>query len=163
MLNNTVTEAMQLLTDYLAAADPLTTPDNQFASTQALAANLANQLYQLDPCTDGGGFGSSERLAQVKQLKEKIKTAAQKALPKSSILLYPNPFTDNTTLLFSNDQKEAFQLTVVDAFGKVVYQEMNITGTQLQLTNQHLAAGVYSIQLNSLNHHYSTTMEIIKQ
>jgi len=63
------------------------------------------------------------------------------------IAIYPNPFTDNTTIRFSNPDQSRFRIYITDLAGKVVYLEDDIYTDQIEFNRNDLPAGVYFVEL----------------
>ncbi|CAN5567855.1 hypothetical protein BH11BAC2_BH11BAC2_09510 [soil metagenome] len=61
-------------------------------------------------------------------------------------LIYPNPFSDYTNILFSNLSGEKYKLTIYDIGGKMVKQ-LSTTGEHLLLKKESLQSGMYFYQL----------------
>jgi Secretion system C-terminal sorting domain len=59
----------------------------------------------------------------------------------------PNPFNGNTTITFTNDNNEAFTLSVINAMGQEVFKKENITEGKQDIAN--LAPGIYSAILKN--------------
>ncbi|MFM2047791.1 MAG: hypothetical protein RI955_337 [Bacteroidota bacterium] len=65
------------------------------------------------------------------------------------LFLFPNPFTQTTTLQFTNTANEEFTLDVFDITGRVVFTMPKITGTQYTFNRNNLAEGIYLLKLKS--------------
>ncbi len=63
--------------------------------------------------------------------------------------LFPNPFTNLTTLQFDNSKKENCTLTLYDLHGKLVRTINNITADKVEIERQSLASGLYFFQLRT--------------
>jgi hypothetical protein len=61
--------------------------------------------------------------------------------------IYPNPFQERTTITFNNPDFEKHQLILMDLTGKVIKQIGDITGSQVELSRDHLSPGLYLIEL----------------
>ncbi|MBI4931356.1 MAG: T9SS type A sorting domain-containing protein [Bacteroidetes bacterium] len=66
---------------------------------------------------------------------------------ENSIILFPNPFSSQTTLHTDNYLTNA-TLTVYNSFGQVVKQIKNINGQTVTLTRDNLPSGLYFIRLS---------------
>ncbi len=77
-----------------------------------------------------------------------------------NLQLSPNPFRRSTVLSFSNPQKHACQLNIVNVEGKVVRTYKNIRDGRIQIRRAGLAAGLYFYQLSSENFIFSGKMVI---
>jgi hypothetical protein len=67
---------------------------------------------------------------------------------RNAVLVYPNPFSSETTLRADADFKDA-TLTVYNSFGQQVKQIKNISAQTLVLSRDNLASGVYFIRLTN--------------
>lgn len=65
--------------------------------------------------------------------------------------IYPNPFSDRTTITFNNPNFEKHQLILMDLTGKVIRQIGDITGNRVELNRDHLSPGLYIIELRGSN------------
>jgi len=61
--------------------------------------------------------------------------------------IYPNPFSNSTTIEFPNPNFEEYQLIVTDISGKVVRLINNITVNKVSLYQDNLSEGFYLIEL----------------
>ncbi|MBL7111867.1 MAG: T9SS type A sorting domain-containing protein [Bacteroidales bacterium] len=59
----------------------------------------------------------------------------------------PNPFTENTTIKFSNPDQARFRLSVTDLTGKVVYLKDNIYTDLIEFKRNELPAGMYFVEM----------------
>lgn len=73
---------------------------------------------------------------------------------KAGISIFPNPFSKETTMLFENNFSNA-TLTVYDSFGRQIKKTNNINGQVVMLSRDNLAAGLYFVQLTSVNKVYT--------
>jgi PKD repeat protein len=69
--------------------------------------------------------------------------------------LYPNPFSNEATLVFSNPKNELFTLNVFDSHGKLIDSKTRIRGTQVQISNPNAGMGIYFYHLVSESGEYS--------
>lgn len=67
-------------------------------------------------------------------------------MANNGLRLYPNPNTGQVNLLLANDVVNA-EVTVCDPSGKVVARIGNVTGKSFELNLEHLANGVYYLNL----------------
>ena len=63
--------------------------------------------------------------------------------------IYPNPFDRSTTLEFSNDRLESFNLEVYNMLGNRVRRVENIVSNKVVLEKGDLTSGIYFIELRS--------------
>jgi hypothetical protein len=62
----------------------------------------------------------------------------------SSLTIYPNPFTLQTTIYFESEQRNT-SIKITDLLGKVV-KTLTFTGRQLTIEKEEMKAGIYFIQ-----------------
>jgi hypothetical protein len=67
------------------------------------------------------------------------------------MLIYPNPFNNETTISFDNTTNSSFTLNVTDVAGRTVLQKTNITGNKYIFNREGLNAGYYMIELRGEN------------
>ncbi len=67
----------------------------------------------------------------------------------SSISIYPNPFTSQTTISFTQDQKNT-TVKILDVIGKEM-KAINFTGKELVIEKGEMSAGIYFIQITNGN------------
>lgn len=65
------------------------------------------------------------------------------------INVFPNPFTNKTTLQFDNSKKENFTLTIYNLQGQVVLTIANITNDNIEIERQNLMSGLYFFHLRT--------------
>ncbi len=66
---------------------------------------------------------------------------------EQGLLIFPNPFSDRTTVRFSNPQGMEFKASVMDMTGKSVLTLDNIRNEQFDLYKADLSDGIYLIEL----------------
>jgi hypothetical protein len=64
-----------------------------------------------------------------------------------SMVIYPNPSTDQTTVSFPNPEQKKYELIVRDLSGKLVLVINNITQDKVTIEGGSLKAGFYSIEI----------------
>ena len=64
-----------------------------------------------------------------------------------NLLVYPNPFSDFTTIRFGEELTGKNELIVRDIQGKKVFQTENIVGNEYVLMNNGLDAGIYLLSI----------------
>ena len=64
---------------------------------------------------------------------------------KAQFIIYPNPFTWQTTISFSEEQKNT-TIKIMDVLGKEV-KTINVTGKQLTIEKGDMQSGIYFVQL----------------
>ncbi len=65
-----------------------------------------------------------------------------------SIVVYPNPFTDYTTIRFSNPENKTYKLVIRDLSGKVVRSEETVQSGEFVLYRKNMNPGYYFIELS---------------
>ena len=63
------------------------------------------------------------------------------------VTIYPNPFSDFTTVRFANGNQSVYSLVIYNLLGVVVYQQDNITGGQVQIRKADLGSGIYILNV----------------
>lgn len=63
---------------------------------------------------------------------------------KPLILIYPNPFTSQATITFSEEQRKTI-VVITDLLGQVI-KSINFTGRQLIIDKEEMKTGVYFVQ-----------------
>ncbi len=75
-------------------------------------------------------------------------TTEMTKIPQSGQLsLYPNPFSETTTIKFYNPDNRTFRLTLKDSEGRVVRKAENVVGNEIIIERKDLKAGMYFIEL----------------
>jgi Secretion system C-terminal sorting domain/FG-GAP-like repeat len=64
-----------------------------------------------------------------------------------NLTIYPNPFTDFTTVSFGQDLNGEYNIIIYDALGQEVMYKNQITGNQIQIDRKKLNSGVYIFTL----------------
>ncbi len=71
--------------------------------------------------------------------------------PENNYSIYPNPFTNSTTIEFNNKINEIYTLKLFNIIGKNVKTKSNISTNKILLKRENLTKGVYIFQLSSGN------------
>ena len=66
---------------------------------------------------------------------------------EQAIAIYPNPFSDFTTVYFNQNLEKPHTLIVYNVVGTEVYRYENVTGHQLQIRQANLGTGLYLLNL----------------
>ncbi|MCB0759973.1 MAG: T9SS type A sorting domain-containing protein [Flavobacteriales bacterium] len=66
---------------------------------------------------------------------------------EGNVSVYPNPFSEQTEIQFSNPTRSVYQLVISDLSGRVVRQEGGITGGRVTVERGELAQGTYQFVL----------------
>ena len=61
--------------------------------------------------------------------------------------IYPNPFSDKTTIFFDNTDKQGYSLKITDITGNIVREINNIRSNSIELNKDNLPVGFYIIEL----------------
>ena len=78
----------------------------------------------------------------------------------TDINIFPNPFTEQTNIVFDTEQKD-ISLKIVDVIGKEI-KTINFTGKQLVLNKDNLEPGIYFVQIIDDNKNVLTKKIIIQ-
>ena len=73
----------------------------------------------------------------------------QVAAAVNDCLVYPNPFTETTTLTFNNPSAASASLSIYNMQGQLMRSIEDITGNQVTVERDGLAAGMYFYRLQS--------------
>lgn len=63
------------------------------------------------------------------------------------VTIYPNPFSDFTTVRFANGNQSVYSLVIYNLLGVIVYQQDNITSNQVQIRKADLGSGIYILNV----------------
>ncbi|NNF02699.1 MAG: T9SS type A sorting domain-containing protein, partial [Bacteroidia bacterium] len=66
----------------------------------------------------------------------------------STLLLYPNPATDNLTIDLSINNKTINTISVCDALGKVLFEKGGVSTSRYSLNTANFDNGIYFVQVN---------------
>lgn len=78
------------------------------------------------------------------------------------ILVYPNPFSESTTIYFGDDLGENSALQIVDLLGKQVYSVDRVSGNSIEIEASDFNKGIYILVLRDLdaNEIYTTRLVV---
>jgi len=79
---------------------------------------------------------------------------------RNSISIYPNPFSNETTIKADQEIKNS-TILIIDSFGKQVKQINNITGREIKLHLENLSGGIYFLRFIQENGAIATFKLII--
>lgn len=79
---------------------------------------------------------------------------------KTKSIVYPNPFSENSTIYLSKPVKDA-RLAVYNTNGQIVSNQKNIQGQKIELGRSNLSNGIYFFQLQEYNTVISTGKLIV--
>ncbi len=77
-------------------------------------------------------------------------------------VLYPNPFTDHASLIFSNQEQQNYTLTISNSQGQVKQSIDNLTSNRIRIERNGLPSGFYYYQLRNANNILANGKLIIK-
>ncbi len=78
----------------------------------------------------------------------------------NTLTIYPNPFTAQTTITFSETQKNT-TIKITDLLGKEI-KTINFTGKQLVLEKENMKAGIYFVQTTDIQKHICNKKIVIQ-
>ena len=81
--------------------------------------------------------------------KELIPTATFNQHLEGSISILPNPFSEETRILFDNPTGSVFTLELRDLRGELVWSKQNITASEVTLQKGLLSSGIYILKLSA--------------
>jgi len=61
--------------------------------------------------------------------------------------IFPNPFSEFTTISFPNNEKAEYRMIVYDMLGKIILMKEGITEDKIQIKRNNLKPGFYHLQL----------------
>jgi len=79
-----------------------------------------------------------------------VTTGISEQTQSASVTVYPNPFTDNTTFVISDDlQNGTYTFEITDVLGKKVNEIKNISDKQFSISRNDLQNGIYFYKIYS--------------
>ncbi len=69
----------------------------------------------------------------------------------SHIKVYPNPFSENATIIINNNKYEQQDLFIFNSIGQLVFTVNNINTDQLIIERTNFKVGLYYVQLRTTN------------
>jgi hypothetical protein len=66
-----------------------------------------------------------------------------------SVSIHPNPFTSETTISFSEEQKNC-TVRIIDVLGKEL-KKINFTGKKLMIAKEEMLKGIYFVEITEEN------------
>jgi photosystem II stability/assembly factor-like uncharacterized protein len=113
--------------------------------TEATGINwIADEPYKVVLTPGGYCFLFSQFCGEIRK-RDLFTSGIVDADIENPILIYPNPFTSEATIYFS-EQQEGITIQIIDLPGKEI-QRMNFTGKQLTIGKGEMQAGVYYVQI----------------
>lgn len=64
-----------------------------------------------------------------------------------NVIIYPNPWTSQTRVVWSNPDLDSYEIRIYDAVGRMVFFEADVAQTSYDLYQNDLPSGVYAIEL----------------
>ncbi|HKR05608.1 MAG TPA: T9SS type A sorting domain-containing protein [Bacteroidia bacterium] len=98
---------------------------------------------------DGLGFPTGYADLKADQLTEDLTSGIKESNFNSSLKIFPNPFSEYTTLTFDNPKGKSFTLTVYDSLKRLVRTTRNITSGQIKVEGKKLPPGTYILKIKS--------------
>lgn len=92
-----------------------------------------------DMGVDGGPLGCNWIITEV----------IENTIEIEQVKIYPNPFTTETTIEFSNPSRNNFELSILSVSGKQVFTSENINSDKIVIKRNGLSKGVYFLKLTS--------------
>lgn len=90
--------------------------------------------------------GNTSRDSMIIEIKN-LSSGVNSVYPDQQVSIYPNPFSEESTLLVNRDLNNA-TLSLYDPLGREVKRTENISGSSIKLQRGNLAPGMYFIKLN---------------
>jgi len=120
--------------------------------TGADANVLTNSIQSDGNIIIGGSFNfyNGTRRSMIARILGGTTTGLSSISNSTSIMVYPNPFSGQTTLLSDHFLKNA-TMTVYNVQGQVVKEIKNISGQTVTLFRDNLTSGLYFIQMTEEN------------
>ena len=72
-----------------------------------------------------------------------------KDFEKESLMVYPNPFTNQTTVSFYNPTQSKVIIKLIDPRGRIVRTYDNVTENNILIKQQDLSKGIYYILMHT--------------
>ncbi|MCH8905426.1 MAG: T9SS type A sorting domain-containing protein, partial [Bacteroidetes bacterium] len=87
-----------------------------------------------------------------------VNSSIHEEMKQYNIAVYPNPFKDQATFLFSFNphQLEQLSLIIFDVFGREVTRIQNITSNKIKINGGNLSTGLYFYKLTEEGQSIST-------
>lgn len=142
---------------YLASVDEL--GDTVWTKTFGNGQNNVDAGFFVQTTSDGGcvvtgesGDGSSVYLIKTDSLGNVVISVDELLIEENSIVVYPNPFNDEATILLSENtkNKSAVELRLLDMLGRTMAEtKFNPSMGSIKFQRNKLVSGVYLLQLFS--------------
>lgn len=124
----------------------ITVPANASVGTTGMRVSMQ---YQSAPsvCSTGANFDFGEVEDYCVNIIDTINSVMDDEW-QNSVLVYPNPFGDRTTVTFVNTKSEVVTINLMDASGRLL-RTLSTTSSQLIVERQGLTPGLYIFELSS--------------
>lgn len=80
-----------------------------------------------------------------------LPTSISEINENDGVFVYPNPFSQSTTIQFENPGASKYTLVIYDIAGKVVLPEVNTNGNKFIVEKNKLSVGMYFFKLTDAN------------
>jgi Secretion system C-terminal sorting domain/Beta-propeller repeat len=80
-----------------------------------------------------------------------VATAAPNLDTESESVVYPNPFSNETTIRYNNLKNEKCTLTITDLLGRVVKVITEITTNKIVISGEEMVSGTYFYKIDNLS------------
>lgn len=67
----------------------------------------------------------------------------------TTVLVYPNPFSETTTVYFAESLGENLTIRIFDVIGNQIYQQSNISASTYEISSADLGKGIYILTVES--------------
>jgi hypothetical protein len=122
-----------------------TVTDPQYSTYQSTASWRVETQWSIS-CTpthiknpEVFGFNSSRS-----NIFHSTATGADEYYNNSSVSIYPNPFSETTTLRIANGNRTAnYSLAVTDIYGKIIYSDAISNANEFEIHRNNLPGGMY--------------------
>ncbi|MBI4647647.1 MAG: PKD domain-containing protein [Bacteroidia bacterium] len=72
---------------------------------------------------------------------------AENKIADALLQIYPNPFTNKTTIKFDNPYSKSYTLVITDITGKIVKEIKEIRTNKIEINRKELVNGIYTVEL----------------
>jgi hypothetical protein len=129
------------------------------STTAYTDANPENQLYYYrvavlrpEPCIPTGTAGKkaesgpySHSMSNMED--NRLQTGLNELYDEKDLTIFPNPFSETTTISFYNPGNATYQFKVRDLSGKLVRSPETVTGSEIEFSRRNLTPGYYFIEI----------------
>ncbi len=132
--------------------DQLSSENNQYTDSNPPEGEVfyqisAKKLGVCQPTASKKGLLEDEYEHSFSNIEDVVSSYSKFWSARGGLHIYPNPFSEATTIEFSNPQNEAYRLRLTDVSGKIVKEVGMITGESYLLKKDQLVPGMYIIEL----------------